>query len=165
MISEFFKAPLAAKYACESGCKRLRSSLLQVFLQNTCFVPCRRLAKEDEMVSNFNSFSVSTIVGCWEAYGKEYGRLSLASLSAYWTGPNILLFRIVTNVTRSVSEFAISLYCVWIIWIPVSVFHLRYGTKCVLFSWKVSKFSVTVVCSMKHWQYCQNLVHLANAYL
>lgn len=84
-----FKAPLAAKYPCESGCKRLRSSLLQTFLQNTCFIACRRLAKEDEVVSNCNSFSVSVIVGCWEACGKVYCRPSYACLSAYLRSPDI----------------------------------------------------------------------------
>lgn len=51
--------------------KRLRSSLVQAFLQNTCFVAWHKLAKENEMVSNGNSIAVSIIVGCWEAYGKE----------------------------------------------------------------------------------------------
>lgn len=102
-----FRAPLAAKYACESGYKRLRSSLLQTFLWNTCFVLLQTLQQKMRRFKII-SLSVSTIVGCWNAYRRQYGRLCLVQVCQLIE--HSLILHIITEVTWFVSVCWLSIW-------------------------------------------------------
>lgn len=133
MISEFLRPLQLLNMHVNQAVKDWGAPCSKLFCRTHVLFPAADLQKKMRWLQILIAFSVSTIVGCWEAYGRVWqvvfgkfvsllNKAGLCQLDCWF-------------------EFAVSLYCIWI---PVSVYHCHYSMVLdviVLFCWKVSKFS------------------------